>query len=218
MRKLPVYLVLDTSGSMNGEPIRAVENGMQALVSALRQDPQALESAYLSVITFDSSAKQIVPLTDLTGFQMPALNASGTTELGAALALVANRAESEVSKSTSEKKGDWRPLVFLMTDGAPTDNWKKGLADFKTFRWGMVICCAAGNKADMNVLKEISPECVVQLDTADSKSLAAFFKWVSASVSAGSKSAVNLNKEVTSMDQLPPPPPEITFVSLSKEK
>ena len=212
MRKLPVYLVLDTSGSMSGEPIQAVENGMQMLVSALRQDPQALESAFLSVITFDSSAKQVVPLTDLAGFQMPALNASGSTELGAALTLVSNRAAKEVAKATPEKKGDWRPLVFLMTDGAPTDNWQKGLADFKSSRWGMVVCCAAGQGADANVLKQISPECVVQLDTADSKSLAAFFKWVSASVSTSSKSVNEGNKEVAGMDQLPPPPPEISIV------
>jgi len=212
MRRLPVYLVLDTSGSMSGEPIQAVENGMQMLVSALRQDPQALESAFMSVITFDSSARQVVPLTDLAGFQMPSLNASGTTELGAALTLVSDCAKKEIAKSTPEKKGDWRPLVFIMTDGSPTDAWQKGLADFKSSRWGMVVCCAAGQGADTSVLKQISPECVVQLDTADSKSLAAFFKWVSASVSTSSRSVNEGNKELTGMDQLPPPPPEITIV------
>ena len=212
MRRLPVYLVLDTSGSMSGEPIQAVENGMQMLVSALRQDPQALESAFLSVITFDSNVNQVVPLTELASFQMPPLNAGGSTELGAALTLVSNCAKSEVAKSTPDKKGDWRPLVFLMTDGSPTDKWQKGLADFQSSRWGMVVCCAAGQGADTSVLKQISPECVVQLDTADSKSLAAFFKWVSASVSVSSKSVNEGNKEVTGLDQLPPPPPEITIV------
>jgi uncharacterized protein YegL len=212
MRRLPVYLVLDTSGSMSGEPIQAVENGMQMLVSALRQDPHALESAFLSVITFDSNAKQVVPLTDLASFQMPALNAGGSTELGAALTLVRDRARSEVAKSTPEKKGDWRPLVFLMTDGGPTDSWQKGLQEFHSSKWGMVVCCAAGQGADTNVLKQISPECVVQLDTADSKSLAAFFKWVSASISSSSKSVNEGKKEVTGMDQLPPPPPEISIV------
>ena len=54
MRRLPVYLLLDCSGSMYGEPIEAVKNGVQVLVSTLRQDPYALETAYLSIITFDS--------------------------------------------------------------------------------------------------------------------------------------------------------------------
>lgn len=212
MRRLPVYLVLDTSGSMSGEPIQAVENGMQMLVSALRQDPQALESAFLSVITFSSEAKQAVPLTDLASFQMPSLTAGGGTELGAALTMVRDCAGKEVVKSTPDKKGDWRPLVFLMTDGNPTDSWQKGLTEFQAARWGMVVCCAAGQGAETSVLKQISPECVVQLDTADSKSLGAFFKWVSSSISASSKSVNEGKKEVTGMDQLPPPPPEISII------
>ena len=63
LRRLPVYLLLDTSGSMYGEPIEAVKNGVQTLLTTLKQDPYALETAYVSVITFDSSARQAVPLT-----------------------------------------------------------------------------------------------------------------------------------------------------------
>ena len=75
MRRLPVYLLLDTSGSMFGEPIEAVKNGVQMLLSTLRSDPYALETAYLSIITFDSKAEQIVPLTEISSFQLPRINA-----------------------------------------------------------------------------------------------------------------------------------------------
>ena len=88
MRRLPVYLLVDTSGSMHGEAIEAVRNGLQVLVSALRQDPYALETAYLSVITFNSSAQQIIPLTELMNFQVPDIQASGTTAMGEALTLL----------------------------------------------------------------------------------------------------------------------------------
>ena len=71
MRRLPVYILIDTSGSMHGEPIEAVRNGLQVLISSLRQDPYALETAYISVITFSSSAKQLIPLTELMSFQIP---------------------------------------------------------------------------------------------------------------------------------------------------
>jgi uncharacterized protein YegL len=196
---------------MTGEPIEAVKNGVQVLISTLRQDPYALETAFLSVITFDSSARQLVPLTELSMFQMPDIQATGTTSLGEALTLLANKASSEVTKTTSEVKGDWKPLVFLMTDGGPTDNWQKGLTDFKQQKFGMVVACAAGQGADTNVLKQIT-DIVVQLDTADSATIKAFFKWVSASVSTGSQKIEASGKEVSGLNELPPPPPEVNIV------
>lgn len=203
MRRLPVYLVLDISGSMAGEPIEAVKNGVQVLVSTLRTDPYALETAFLSVITFDSSARQIVPLTELSMFQMPDIQATGCTSLGEALSLLANRVNTEVAKSTAEVKGDWKPLVFLMTDGEPTDNWQQGLNDFKNQKFGMVVACAAGSGANTSILKQIT-EVVVQLDTADSATIKAFFKWVSASVSTGSQKIEASGKDVTGLNELPP--------------
>lgn len=211
MRRLPVYLVLDTSGSMHGEAIEAVKNGVQTLLTTLRQDPYALETAYISVITFDSSAKQIIPLTDLLNFKTPELKAAGTTSLGQALELTAKCIEQEIVKTTYETKGDWRPLVFIMTDGMPTDNWQQGLKDFEKVKKGMVIACAAGQSVDTNVLKQIT-EVVLQLDTADSNSIKAFFKWVSASISTGSQKVESNHKEIIGLDDLPPPPPEVNIV------
>lgn len=211
MRRLPVYLLLDCSGSMYGEPIEAVKNGVQVLVSTLRQDPYALETAYLSIITFDSSAQQVSPLTELAAFQQPAIQASGCTALGEALALLAQKADQEVTKTTSEQKGDWKPLVFIMTDGEPTDDLNKGIAEFKKRKWGMVVACAAGAGANTETLKKIT-ECVVSLDTADSATIKAFFKWVSASVSSGSMKVEEAGAEATTLSELPPPPPEVNIV------
>lgn len=211
MRKLPVYLVLDTSGSMSGEPIEAVKNGMQILVSALRQDPYALETAYLSVITFDSKAQQLVPLSELTTFNVPSVKASGATAMGAGLKLLAERVDAEVTKTTADTKGDWKPMVFLMTDGGPTDDWQAGLREFQQRKFGVVVACAAGTGADTKVLKQIT-ENVVMLDTADTASLRAFFKWVSASISTSSQKVESSGKEISSLDELPPPPSEINVV------
>lgn len=210
MRRLPVYLLLDTSGSMYGEPIEAVKNGVELLLSTLRQDPYALETAYLSIITFNSEAKQICPLTELSAFQSPVLQAGGSTALGAALKLVADLVDVEVTKTTNEKKGDWKPLVFIMTDGAPTDDITVGLENFKKCKFGVVVACGAGKDVDIDTLKLIT-DSVVQLDTANSATIRAFFSWVSASISTGSAKIDNSGSDMTG-DQLPPPPPEVNIV------
>ena len=209
MRRLPVYLLLDTSGSMYGEPIEAVKNGVQTLISTLRSDPYALETAFISIITFNSSAQQIAPLTELAAFQQPNIEASGCTALGEALELLSQKIDSEITKTTAEVKGDWRPLIFIMTDGVPTDDITKGLTEFKKRKCGMVVACAAGQGASTDTLKQIT-ENVVQLDSADT--IKAFFKWVSASISTSSKSVEETAAEATTMSELPPPPPEVNIV------
>ena len=209
MRKLPVYLLLDVSGSMSGEPIQAVQNGVQLLQSTLRRDPYALESAFVSVITFESDVQQIVPLTEIAKFKAPTLTAGGGTSLGEALKVVTECAEREVSKTTAQQKGDWKPLVFIMTDGCPTDNVNDGLSKFKAYKWGTVVACAVEG-ADERVLTQIT-ENVVKLASSDSNSFAAFFKWVSASISTSSKQ-IEAGTETNGLDELPPPPPEITLI------
>ncbi len=211
MRRLPIYLLLDTSGSMGGEPIEQVKYGLQMLVSALRKDPQALETAFLSVITFDSSAKQVVPLTDLASFQSPAIVASGSTAMGDALRLVSECRNREVNQAGGAAQADWKPMVFLMTDGSPDPGWEKGLERFKREKWGIVVGCAVGS-GDIAVLQKIAGESVVRLANADSSSIAAFFKWVSASIIVGSQKVETAHKDVGGLNELPPPPPEINVV------
>ena len=211
MRRLPVYLLLDTSGSMNGEAIEAVKNGVQVMISSLRQNPQAIETAFISVITFGSEATQLMALTDLASFQMPDIKAGGTTSLGAALSLVATKIDAEVMKTTTEQKGDWKPLVFIMTDGVPTDNWQQGLDEFKKRKVAYTVACAAGHAVNTGILKQITDN-VVSLDTANSTAISKFFTWVTASIGVTSTRIEDSGKEVKGLNELPPPPSELNIV------
>jgi uncharacterized protein YegL len=208
LRRLPVYLLLDISGSMQGEPIEALKNGISALVSELKSDPQALETAYLSVITFNSTARQIIPLTELMLFREPLLTAGGATALGAALTLLAECINTEVRRSTETQKGDWKPLVFILTDGAPTDDWQAGLASLRGASPSNIIACAAGANADPTALRTITPN-VVMMNNCSAGDLARFFTWVSTSVRVSSKS---LDAKPGAGIELPPPPQGFVIV------
>lgn len=210
MRRLPVYLLIDTSGSMNGEPIESVKVGLEAMVSSLRQDPFALESVNISIITFDREVKVLLPLTPIEELQLPDITTpdSGPTFTGAALELLCKQVDKEVSLSTPEKKGDWMPLLFLMTDGKPSDIllYNQMVSEVKKRHFASIIACAAGMHAKVEPLKLIANQ-VVSLDTVDSSTFKQFFKWVSESIGIGNRS-IGASKELI----LPPPPEETNII------
>jgi uncharacterized protein YegL len=89
MRRLPVYFLLDTSGSMNGEPIQALNNALSGMIHSLRSDAQASETLWISIITFNSTVTELVPLTELPSFQLPEItDPIGATFTGKALELL----------------------------------------------------------------------------------------------------------------------------------
>ena len=143
---------------MHGEPIASVQNGLQAFVATLRQDPQALATVHLSVITFASSAQQVIPLTGLETWQLPQIDVGGYTALGEGLALLCDCREREVTINTCEQPGDWPPMVFILTNGKPTDKLDAAIKRFNHLTWGITVCCAAGPEADKALLKRIAPE------------------------------------------------------------
>ena len=195
---------------MKGEPIESVKVGIESMIATLRQDPYALETVNISIITYDRDVKVILPLTPLEDLQLPNITTpdSGPTHTGAALEQLCHQVEQEVTLSTPERKGDWMPLLFIMTDGHPADImvYNKVVPKVKKKKFASIIACAAGMKAKIEPLKLLTDQ-VYSLDTMDSSSFKTFFKWVSDLIEVG-------NKSVGATDDLilPPPPEEVNVV------
>ncbi len=206
MRRLPVYFLLDTSGSMFGEPIQALNNALSGMIYSLRTDAQAQETLWISIVSFDREVKEIIPLTDLQSFQLPEITCpqSGPTNTGKGLELIFEKVTNEIRKGSPEQKGDWRPLLFVFTDGKPSDIqlYRTMIPKIKQLNFGSIIGCAAGRLADDSILKELCDN-VVHIETADSSTLRQFFKWVSDTIEQGNKSM-----GTTDQVNVPPPPGE----------
>ena len=129
--------------------------------------------------------------------------------------MLAERIGSEVKLSNENIAGDWSPLIFIFSDGCATDNLQNGIDALKKVKTGIVVACAAGQGAKIDELEKITKS-VVTLDNADSSSISAFFQWVSASISVNSKAVDSVQDNEISISDLPPPPPEINVVDLTK--
>ena len=210
MRRLPVYFLLDTSGSMYGEPIQALNSALSGMLNTLRADPQALDTLWLNFITFNMEARELVPLTELIHFQLPEIVCpqSGPTHTGRALQLLHEKVLTEVKLGSTEEKGDWKPLLFIFTDGKPSDLqlYREMIPKIKALNFGAIVGCAAGHAANDSMLRELT-DTVVHLDTTDSATLKTFFKWVSETIEQG-----NASQGTTEQVTLPPPPGEMIII------
>lgn len=210
MRRLPIYFLIDVSESMVGEPIEQVHNGIRTIIQELRTDPYALETVFVSVIAFAGKAHMLSPLTELFRFYPPVIPIGGGTALGNAMDFLMKDIDDSVQKTTIEMKGDWKPIVFLFTDGTPTDSPN---AAFK--RWNdkyrnkcNLVAISIGDNVDTRMLGTIT-ENVLRLKDTDEVSFKAFFKWITASIKTSSVTVAE-----SASDELKLPP--VDGISLEK--
>lgn len=157
---------------MAGEPVEAVKQGLRALLFELGQDYQAASTAWVSAIVFHSVAMQAVPLVPLVRFREPRLSAGGTSHLGEALRLLRRCIAQEACKG---EQGDWKPVVFLFSDGGSIGEWQEDAAALR--KDAVLVACGAGASVDCEQLGQITDR-VLMLNTLSTGDLQDQFVWM----------------------------------------
>ena len=187
-RPLPIFLLLDCSGSMSGEKINTLNQAVKDMIEDFKGERLSDVNLKICVITFGNTAKVHTELSSLKDLNFVDLVATGMTPLGGAL----NLASSIINDKEKVPSKGYRPVVVLVSDGHPNDTWESALNDFitgkrtsKCEKWALGI----GQDADKDMLEKFlnDPEKKVY-DASVAKEITKFFKLVTLSTVARSKS------------------------------
>ncbi|QUS60050.1 VWA domain-containing protein [Synechocystis sp. PCC 7339] len=188
--RCPVVLVLDTSGSMQGAPIRALNEGIKTFQQDVLRDTQAMLSVETAVVTFGNGGVQTVQdFVGIDRFSPPILEAGDLTPMGEAIELALDLVEDRKAVYKSHGIQYYRPWVFLITDGAPTDQWLNAAQRVQQAEAAnrLLFFSVGVQGADMAKLRQISNNPPVLLNGLDFRDL---FQWLSSSMKRVSGSKV----------------------------
>lgn len=132
----PVFLLVDVSTSMSGEPLRAVNDALPGLQKAIREDPTVGEIARIGIITFSDKARTVLPLCDLFYVEVPELRCGGMTNFAEAFR-VARREIEDGIRALGKGTRFRTPVVFFLSDGTHTagEDWTGPLAQLTDRAW-----------------------------------------------------------------------------------
>ncbi|WP_419488145.1 TerY-C metal binding domain-containing protein [Chryseobacterium bernardetii] len=205
MRRLPIYFLIDVSESMVGDPIEQVQEGISDIVRELKRDPYSLETVYISVVGFAGEAEVITPLQDIISFYPPKIPIGSGTSLSQGLIKVMDCIDKDVVKTTYDRKGDWKPIVFLFTDGVPTDDATKAIERWNSKYNGKAntIAVSIGENTNYKLLGSLADH-VLLFNNTDENSYKEFFKWVTDSIKTTSQSVTEAKKEGINLSKIDP--------------
>ena len=197
-RDLNVFYVLDTSGSMEGEPIQILNRTMQETLRALEKVAGSTADAQikLSVLQFASQVKWMHANgpEDVRNVRWINLSAGGLTQIGAAI--------RELNKKLTNKEfmksevGSLLPIIIFMTDGHPTDEYMAALDEIKQnklYRRATKIGFAVGEYADVQMIAHLTGDSEAVINTSDLGVFAKLLQFVSVTSSIMGSTSTTAN-------------------------
>ncbi len=194
--RVPCMLLLDVSGSMNGAPLTELNAGLQQFQDELAADSLAMKRVEVGIVTFGPTEVN-THFTAAAAFSAPHLQARGDTPMGAAIRTGLDMVEQRKAEYRANGVPFYRPWIFLITDGGPTDEWESAAKrvhegeESKKFAFFSV----GVQGANMEVLQKISLREPLALQGLRFREL---FKWLSASMKSVSQSTPGTEVPLTS--------------------
>jgi uncharacterized protein YegL len=199
---LVLFFVIDSSGSMEGSKIDALNTAMQEVIPAIRDlaNESPGRGIEIAALAFDDGYRWLTPNGPISveEFNWAAIDAAGMTELGAACRALDERlsASAFIQNNTTS----FTPAIFLFSDGFPSDDWQSGLYKLKqnnSFNAAVKAAVAIGDDADKEVLKEFTGSMDSVLEVHNAAMLIEMIKFVSvrASQAANSDAEVKQKQE-----------------------
>jgi uncharacterized protein YegL len=194
-RTMALFFVIDTSGSMDGSKIGAVNTSIEEVIPAIKEvsNDNADAQIKIAALEFSSGARWITgngPV-ECDQFRWNYLDAAGVTDFGAACRALNEKLSTKAFMQ--EATGSFAPAIFLLSDGEPTDEWQSALQTLRQNNWfkaAVKVAVAIGDDANKDMLKEFTGSMEAVLEAHNTAMLKKMIKFVSVRASqVASKSA-----------------------------